>query len=523
MHPLISTLLHWFVYSGTLFFAAGAIAEPAAAAAAAAPAAPASSPDPAPAAAPAAEPAAPAATPSLTEIVNKAAADAEQTLTKPAAQPAAAAPPVETKPAVAEPPKAEGETKPAAAETKPAAAEPNPLDKLGPLPAEKITAALADAPPAVQEFLKEKGLSVEILTENARLAAQTSQFLERVPSLEALDVALQGNANFQQLETGLPAVETVQDFDKFMMETLVPMSFIRDEKGNPIPDPDIPGAFKNDGSIGKLIDYSAAVRDNKIGELADLMLAQAKTDEDKSFATDLKGAVEFIGKFISGGYKKAGADGAADVSKLPKEVQDRLARADKIERESKERDAKSTQAALDQKEDRIISQTDKHVAPIIKDFLDKTALSGELKTLVADTVWSKLIDQMMKNTVYQQQRDNLSPNAPDYEQRRVALNKHLHGERVVKILETVVGQLGGPVVDANKARQDKIDSQSKASGMEPNTSGTTPQSHPAPQLPSDDIGKKALEMAKAKNPNAEVGSREYWEAVTQLKKLPTAV
>ena len=480
---------------------------------------PATSPSPAPAT-PAASPAAPAAAPSLSDIVSKAAADAEQTLTKPAAQPAAAAPPVETKPAVAEPPKAEGETKPAAAETKPAAAEPNPLDKLGPLPAEKITAALADAPPAVQEFLKEKGLSVEILTENARLAAQTSQFLERVPSLEALDVALQGNANFQQLETGLPAVETVQDFDKFMMETLVPMSFIRDEKGNPIPDPDIPGAFKNDGSIGKLIDYSAAVRDNKIGELADMMLKAATTDEDKSFASDLKGAVEFIGKFITGGYKKPGA--TADTKDLPKEVQDRLARADKIEKESKERDAKSTQAALDQKEERIISQTDKYVAPIIKDFLDKTALSGELKTLVAETVWSKLVDQMVKNNLYQQQRDLLSPNASDYEQRRVALNKQYMAERVVKILETVVGQIGAPVVDANKARQDKLDSQSKASGMEPKTSGTTPQSHPA-ATSSEDIGKKALEMAKAKNPNAEVGSREYWEAITQLKQLPTAV
>jgi hypothetical protein len=30
-------------------------------------------------------------------------------------------------------------------------------------------------------------------------------------------------------------------------------------------------------------------------------------------------------------------------------------------------------------------------------------------------------------------------------------------------------------------------------------------------------------MAKLKNPNASIGSREYWEAVTQLKKLPTAV
>ena len=219
-------------------------------------------------------------------------------------------------------------------------------------------------------------MSVETLSANARLAAQTSQFLERVPSLEALDVALEGNANFQKLESGLPAVQSVQDFDKFMTETLVPMSFILDDKGQPIPDPDNPGAFKNDGSIGKLIDFSADVRDAKLGELADMMIAGAGTNEQaKSYATDLKAAVEFVGQFIKNGYRMPGApDGKTDTKNLPKDVQERLANAEKIERESKERDAKSTQAALDQKEDRIISQTDKYVAPIIKDFLDKTAL-----------------------------------------------------------------------------------------------------------------------------------------------------
>src|SRR6202034_4008713 len=95
--------------------------------------------------------------------------------------------------AAAEPAKPAAEPAKPAAEVAPAAAdEPNPPEKLGPLPAEKITAALAEAPAEVQQFLKDKGLSVEGLTANARLAAQTSQFLERVPSLEALDVALQG-------------------------------------------------------------------------------------------------------------------------------------------------------------------------------------------------------------------------------------------------------------------------------------------------------------------------------------------
>ena len=454
------------------------------------------------------------AAPSLSDIVSKAADAAEKSLTKPAVE----VPAVEPAKPAAEPAKPTEETKPA--EPAKPAAEVNPLDKLGPLPAEKITAALAEAPPEVQQFLKDKGLSVESLTENARLAAQTSQFLERFPTLEAADTALEGAQNFWKLDTGLPAVQDQEGFDKFMMEALVPLSLIRDEQGNPIPDPDNPGAFKNDGSIGKLIDYSAAVRDTKLAELADMMVAGAKTDEAKSFATDLKGAVNFIKAFIDNGYKMPGEK--TEVKDLPPDLKARVERAERIERESKERDVSTQQQALNQKEDKIIDQTTKAIEPTIKAFLDKTALNDKLKVRITNIVWNELTERMLKNPTYIRQRDQLSPNAPDYEQRRVALNKSYMQERIVKILEDVVGDLGGPVVNANKARQEQIDAQSKASAMEPRTSGTTVQAQPALST-SEDIGKKALEMAKLKNPNATVGSREYWEAITQLKKLPTAV
>ena len=240
-------------------------------------------------------------------MVKGAADRAEKQLTKPAeAAPATEA----TKPATEAAKPATEQPKPATEPAKPAA-EANPLDKIGALPAEKITAALAEAPPEVQEYLKGKGLSVEALAENARLAAQTGQFLEKVPSLEALDIALEGNANFLKLDRGLPAVKSVEDFDQFMMETLVPMSYLLDEKGQPIPDPAIPGAFKNDGSIAKLIDYSASVRDSKIAELAEMMVKGASTDDAKAYATDLKGAVDFVAAFIKNGYKMPGAADAA--------------------------------------------------------------------------------------------------------------------------------------------------------------------------------------------------------------------
>jgi hypothetical protein len=513
---LLSRFVDWFLYSSTFFFAAGAVAAPPAGeSSAAAPTSDSGSSS--------SQPAAPASTPepNINDIVHEAAAEVEKELTQPAAAPAAETKPaaVETKPATTEPAKPAAETKPAAAETKPAA-EANPLDKLGPLPAEKITAALAEAPEAVKAYLQEKGLSIEALSENARLAAQTSQFLEKVPSLEALDIALEGNANFLKLDQGLPQVQSVEQFDKFMTDVLVPMSFIRDANGQPIPDP-ATGGFKNDGSIAKLIDYSAAVRDSKIGELADMMLKAAATDDAKAYATDLKGAVDFLKQFISNGYKMPGSNDADAEKSLPPSVKERLARADQIERESRDRDARTNQAAMDQKENHIIAETDKVISPLIKDILDKTALSSELKTHIAETVWTKLVDQMQKNTLYQQQRDRLSPSAPDYEQRRVATNLTYMKERVVKLIESIVGKLGAPVVDANKARHDKIDSQSKAAAMEPKTSGTQPQSFPA-NSSTDQVHAKALELARAKNPNAKEGDADYWRAMLALD-TPAAV
>ncbi len=500
MNSLISNLLHWFLYGGTLFFAAGAVAavaEPAAAA----PAAPAAEP---------AAPAAPATEPSIADIVKESATEAAAELTKPAAEAQPAAEPV--KPA-AEPAKPAAEPAKPAAEAKPAEATPNPLDKLGPLPAEKITAALAEAPPEVQQFLKDKGLSVESLTANARMAAEGVQYKERFPTLEAADTALEGAQQFWKLDAGLPAVKTVADFDKFMSETLVPMSFLRDAKGQPIPDPDNPGAFKNDGSIGKLIDFSASVRDSNLSELADMMLKGAQTDEAKAFATDLKGAVEFVGAFINNGYKMPGEK--KEAPKYTPEDQARLDRAARIEQESHERDSSTQRQALDQKEDRIIDQTTKMIEPTIKAVLDKSAFTPELKTRITNMVWNELTETMLKNALYLRERDQLSPSAQDYEQRRVALNKSYMQERVVKILESIVGDFGGPVVDANKTRIAKLDSQSDAARMDPKTSGTTPQSHPVAAT-TDQAHAKAMEMARAENPNAKEGGPEYWRAVLKL-------
>lgn len=505
MNLLISKLLHWFAFGGTMFFAAaaGAIADVGAA--------PAVTPEPAAPAAAEPAPVTPAAPPSLSDIVKGAAERAEKELTKPAAE----VPAAETPKPDAEAAKPDAEAAKPAEATKPA--EVNPLDKIGALPAEKITAALAKASPETLQFLKDEGLSVEALADNARLAAQTTQYQEMFPSVEAGKEALTGAQNFWKLDQGLPAVQTLEGFDKFMMETLVPMSYLRDEAGNPIPDPSSPGAFKNDGSIGKLVDFSADVRDRSMADLAEKMLAAGGTEEQQNFAKDLKGALQFVGEFIKNGYKMPGEK--VDTKTLPKDVQERLDRADKIEKESKDRETQTATQTYELNESKITDNTYAQLSPVVKQMLDGTAFSGKLKDHIANLAWTQVTESVMKESLYLRQRDQMSPAAKDYQQQRVALNLNYIKPKLVKIIEGLASDFGQPIVDANKARHEKLDSQAKAGQMEPRTSGSTPQTHTAASTP-DDISKKALELARQTNPNAELGGREYFAAVMKLKQLP---
>ena len=77
-------------------------------------------------------------------------------------------------------------------------------------------------------------------------------------------------------------------------------------------------------------------------------------------------------------------------------------------------------------------------------------------------------------------------------------------------------------MDANKERLNKLDSQSTASRMDPKTTGTQPQSFPTTSATSDQFHSKAMELARAENPNAKEGGAEYWRAVMRLE-TPAAV
>lgn len=521
MNLLLSKLLHWFVFSGTLMFAAAPVGEVSAPAGGGGgdsgggsgsgptPVSTPSSSTPTPST----EVTPPAATSpeaALSDAVKRAVANAEKTLTKPGV-------PVETP--AAESPKAEApKTEAPKTEEPKTETTANPLDKLGPLPAEKIAAALKDAPPEVTTYLKEKGLDVDALSANARLAAETSQYKQVFPTIDAANEALSGAKNFWKIDSGLAEVKDIDTFDKLMM-SLAEMTYVRDEQGNPVPDPDRPGAFLNNGSLAKMVDYSALARDSSLTKLADLAIAKATDDETKNMYTDLKGAVDYIQKFVENGYKFDGK--AVDESTLPDSVKTELAEARKLKSTLAARDSEQQSKEFDTQEDSIITETHKQISPMIKDALGKTALSDKLKASIGKQVWDAVVESLSKNDLYTRQRDTLSRRGNDYVQRRVALNLNYLRDVTAKALGEIVGEIGGSIVDANAARRDKIDTQNDASRMEPKTTGTTPQSHSGVMTDAD-VQKKALEMAKQTNPNARIGDRDYFSAYIKLKKLPAS-
>lgn len=467
----------------------------------------------------------------LSESVNRAAQAAEKRLTDEGAardaqrlqqssdytkeQEAKDAPPVVQPPDATKQP----EAKPTEA-AKPAEAAANPLDKLGNLSAEKITEALKDAPPELTKFLADKGLTVDALAENARAAAELPQFKEIFPTIDSAKTAMEGANNFFKLDQQFPAIKTGDDYNKFMMETLVPMSLILDEKGQPIPDPNIPGAFKNDGSVGRFIKMTTDTEFQNVQKLADMLVKGAKTDDERNQAEDLVEALKFVSEFRENGYKFTGPK--TETAALPQDVQDRLSRAEKIEQDNNAREQQQRTQAFETREQKIIEQTHAKLSPLIKDILDKTALNDKLKTFVTEKVWTETQKLMDANNLYKQERDKLNPSAADYDTRRVGTNANFMKPVLLKILEDVVGEVGGQIVKQNQDLHGKIATQTETARMEPRTGSTTVQAHP-PAASQEDLGAKALEMARKEHgPNVQPGSREWYAALTKLKGISAA-
>jgi len=388
-----------------------------------------------------------------------------------------------------------------AAETK--AAE-NPLDKLGPLPTEVLTKAITENPALAAE-LEKSGLDVETLTETCRQAALCDQLIEAgATTPEVVKFMGESAQHFYDIEESFPQIKSVEDFDKFVMNTMLPLSALRDPKsGEPLMNPD-GKTFQTDGSVARFMDTAAqyeaigsvSAADRLINEYS-RMPAGDERDRLVGEAQRIREAVILSQNFRDAGYKLPGEKKAA--TERSPEDQALLDRAAQTERDANQRTAEARRVENEAYEASVFTDASTASSNFIVENLNRTSLSDTEKKLIAKEISAEAWDALGKNRHFQMQKENLYAlgNTPENKAALVALTKNTFETKAASIMRTKVAEYGGKQISRQEAKQRKIDTQITADKMNQGT-GTTPAAKTAPVLTSAQVRSQAIANLKAK-------------------------
>jgi hypothetical protein len=388
--------------------------------------------------------------------------------------------------------------------------EENPLDKLGPLPAEKVGEALKDQ--AFVEALKAKGLDPDILMETSRMAAETQAYRDAgLPTPESAAFAVENANHFYDVEEGFTKVKDARSLDDYMYNVMLPLSFIRDADGNPIPDPTTPGAFKTDGSVNRFMqanvdfDHQMAVRvaDHLLTEAdkfknADGEYATEQAAETAKYYSQIKDAIAFIDEFRKNNYKMPSGEAKPQMSPEDKAEMDRLrARDTQVTEQEKANRAEKTQIFATQVQTDTLAVID----PLVNETL--ATLDEYVRPTALANVWTDLTKALAENRTFQQQKAALYAKGMDEKNFKslVALNT-----RTAKAL--LLGQNGilqkhltaaGKTREARQQQRDqKIDTQTKKDTMNQGARAAASTNATA-SMTSAQVQAKARELATAEN------------------------
>ena len=409
---------------------------------------------------------------------------------------------VAVKPATVEPPK--DEVKPAAetpaveqtpeqkaaadaeaAKAKPA--EVNPLDKVGPLPAEKLAAALT-ANPELEAALAKAGIDKETLFQTSRDAALASQFLEINPTPEAAKFAAESAGHFYDIEDRFPTINSVQDLDSFVMDVMLPLSQIRGADGQPLMNPD-GKTFQTDGSVEKFMRFATDLDHGMIQHIAKNIGGEQ--------GQQLLDAIAFIDEFRANGYKVGDKGGEGEQPKLPPAVEAELAqaRADREKNTQQSRQNELQQAEIF--ETKVFDTTLDQIEPLVSETLNATSLDDYAKGKAAEDIWNGLKKQLKENRTFQQQLSGMRARGrgEDVLKELVALNSSTIKAILPRIMNGVLDKAGARQIDAQTAKQTKINGQIADDRM--NRGGTSTGTTQSQPMTEEAMFDKAMSDATA--------------------------
>lgn len=394
-------------------------------------------------------------------------------------------------------------------EQKPAeAVAENPLDKLGPLPAETLAAALKAFPKLEADFAK-AGISKDILFETSRRAAEADQFREIVGTPESAVFIKQGADHFFEIEEGVTSLGTPEGFNNFV-NLIGRLSVVKDASGNPVKNAD--GTFKTDGTMENL--FQGVGQRN----FADMRQAAEAVSEElgQEVNLHLDRLDEIFGGVISGKPKAAAAlpgDLPPDVKKELEEARASKAQNAQRDKEYRERDEKAF-------EEKVISTTVEGIGPQLRETLDKTAFNDKQKEKVAKEFYTAMAAHLATSKAFQAQRRNqYALGMDDANMKKLAgLNVREIKANFTTILQQVLDEYGVSILNANQAKLGKIATQidkdrpNATVGTSINPSGSGPKTE-------DEFYAQAVQNIRERSGGREPTQRDIISEVLKLKHI----
>lgn len=400
------------------------------------------------------------------------------------------------------------------------AANANPLDKLGPLPVETLAKAITDNPALAAE-LEKSGIDSELLYETSRRAALTDQFTEIFPTPDAAKFAGESAQHFYDIEEGFPKIQTVEDLDKFVTGTMLPLSVIRGADGQPLMTEDGRG-YQTDGSIARFFNATSQFETVGAVNAVDKLLASyavipgEEGERLKGEAGRIREALILAQQFRDSGYKLPGAK--VETGKRSAEDQALIDDALRTKNDA----AKATNDAREKENEAFHEGTLTAViattGPFIKGTLDMTDLTDNDKRSIAKETQAEAWESLRTNRHFQQNKFHLQSlgNTPENRAAIVSATKVAFEIAASKLMKAKIEEYGGKYISKQKAKLDKIDKQLANDKMNQGT-GTTPGAKPAVATTPAQIRTKAIENYKARNHGASPDDGEILSEVLAIK------
>lgn len=418
---------------------------------------------------------------------------------------------------------------------------------LVPLATEDLSAALTKDPEATRAFLEKTGLTEDALLSTARLATRAAEYAAAgLPTIEAAKHAVTRAKAFHTMDDRFTSLKKgdVPGTMQFLNEVMLPMTYLRDENGEIMRDPQTKLPL-TDGTTFTFLDNIDAMR----GDFVARQIANAPANQLElalGYAVS-NGAISKVLDAIAAAADKVGGDNgeqikiAVDVLKglgkagspasmenLPPEVRARLEEAERTKTEAQQRqaemnrqEAEKEQARVQTFKNEVLTESSTEVDKVIDAFVDRSSLKDDkfMRPVVLQKVRDALYESMANDPLYLSQRDAITIGGANARTHKawVALNVAEAKARLKSIAGPIFAEAGARILSRAEERGKTITQQKDASRMEPAGGTRTAAVSTPQQLDDHALVAKARENIRARGEETDTGA-----VMAEFRKLKAA-